>query len=103
MVGQDASVVVDNEELEPARVHRLALGEQYLPAERHDVATEAGGWGGAIANALSARALSGRGEGKLGERGISARVLLWPRASGAQSAAMAAARLAASGSFHAAT
>ena len=53
MVGQDAPVVIDDQELEPAREHRLAVGEQHLPAERHDVAAEAGGRGGAIANALA--------------------------------------------------
>src|ERR1700678_294181 len=37
MVDQDASVVVDDEELEPAREHGLAVGEQHLPAERHNV------------------------------------------------------------------
>ena len=70
---QDAPVVVDDQELEPAREHRLAVGEQHLPAERHNVAAEAGGRGGAIANALATGLLSGRREGEPRERGVSAR------------------------------
>ena len=54
MVDEDAPVVVDDEELEPAREHRLAVGEQHLPAERENVAAETGGPGGAIADAFAA-------------------------------------------------
>ena len=60
MVDQDPPVVVDDQELEPACEHRLAVGEQHLPAERHNVAAEAGGRGRAIANTLMAGASSGR-------------------------------------------
>ena len=56
MVDQDPPVVIDDQKLEPAREHRLAVGEQHLPAERHNVAAETGGRGGAIANALAPRA-----------------------------------------------
>jgi len=43
MVSQDAPVVIDDQEFEPAREHGLAVGKQHLPAERHNVAPEARG------------------------------------------------------------
>src|SRR6476646_3004043 len=73
MVDEDPPIVIDDREFESAREHRLAVGEQHLPAERHNVATETGGRGGAIANTLAPGALSRRGEGELGERSVSAR------------------------------
>ena len=73
MVDQDLSVVVDDQKLEPARQHRLAVGEQHLPAERHDVAPLAGAWRGAEANALAPRALFGGRKDELGERAVPAR------------------------------
>jgi hypothetical protein len=102
MVDQDPPVVVDDQELEPAREHGLALGEQHFPAERHDIAPLARTWGGAKANALAGRVLCRGYKGEPPERGVSAPPL-WLGAFGAQSAAMAEERLAASGSFHAST
>src|SRR5580704_19213389 len=73
MVDEDAPVVVDDQELEPAREHGLAVAEQHLPAERHDVAAETRGWGGAIMDALAPPAFFGRSKGESGVRSISAR------------------------------
>src|SRR3984885_6354311 len=79
VVGQDAPAVVDDEELEPAREHGLAVGEQHLPAERHNVAAEAGGRGGAIADAFAPRTRSGRCKRELRARGISVRAVMAER------------------------
>ena len=102
MVDEDPPIVVDDQKLEAARKHRLALGEQHLPAERHDIAAKARAGGGAKADALVGGVLSGVARVSLASRGVSAPPGT-AGASGAQSAAMADERLAASGSFQAAT
>ncbi len=76
---QDATVVIHDQEFEAAREHGLAVGEQHLPAERHNVAAETRGRGGAIANGLAQCAFSRRRKGELGKRGVSGRSTLAER------------------------
>ena len=106
MVDQDAPLVVDDQELEPARQHRLAVGEHHLPAECHDVAAEAGGPGGAKANAVPRRALFSGDPRTVSLRQrarIPAALRVWPQGVGRPQRGDGGKRLAASGSFHAAT
>src|ERR1700683_5392987 len=79
MVDQDAPVVIDDQELEPAGEHRFAVGKQHLPAEGHNVAAEARARGGAIADALMARACSRRCEGELRACSVSGRSVMAER------------------------
>src|ERR1700722_10554109 len=76
MVGQDAPIVIDDQEFEPAPEHRLAVGEQHLPAEGHNVAAKARARCGAKANALAPGVLCGGREVEFHERGISARPVM---------------------------
>ena len=58
MVDQDPALVIDDQKFEPARQNGLASGQQHFPTECYDVASLAGGPGGAEANAFPAAVLS---------------------------------------------
>ncbi len=58
MVDQNPALVIDDQKFESARQDGLASGQQHFPTECHDVASLAGGPGGAETNAVPAPVLS---------------------------------------------
>src|SRR5579863_1595645 len=74
MVDQDPPLIIDDQKLEPARQDGLAACQQHLPAERHNVATQAGRRGSAITDAASTGLRSRRPYEEPAERAVSPRV-----------------------------